>query len=267
MSSAPDPGLERYLDRPLSPPDPAVLAALERPIDPGRALPLARIGRLTDPEPLGTETGWCTLPDGVGYIAVRTEMPEVTGEMVDWWFEWHPRHDLRYRVWFPPGHVANRYVPPDPAAAGSGDKPNWGSTHFPVEDFGTGVQKLRISFLRPSAYGFGDDMTDRPEVATIVGGLSGDPGRHTDHTVMTHVFLRAGDGVVLRSRFWIGAAIRPDLPGPLAAPLAALLNRRRFRERLIPERTTPALARHCAEEYANLAALLPELWREYGPGG
>jgi hypothetical protein len=43
---------------------------------------------------------------------------------------------------------------------------------------------------------------------------------------MAHVFLREGDALVLRSRFWLGAAICPYLPADLA----------------------PGLARHCAEE-------------------
>lgn len=264
MSDADDPGLARYLDRPLTAADPAVLAALERPIDPGEALSLDDLDRLVDPTPITTETGWCTLSDGVGYIAVRTEMPAVDGEMIDWWFEWHPRRALRYRVWFPPAHADNRYSPaPTPRAPGA--KPNWGCTHYPVEDFGTGMQHVRIRFLRPSDYGFSSDMTERDQVATIVGGITGDPGKRADHSVMTHVFLREGDGVVLRSRFWIGAAIRPGLPRPLAAPAAAILNRRLFRERLIPAATAPALADHCAREYANLGSLLPELWHEYGP--
>ena len=58
------------------------------------------------------KTGWCTLPDEVSYVAVRTPMPAVTGAMVDWWFDWHPRDPLRYRVWHPLAHVSNRLEPP-----------------------------------------------------------------------------------------------------------------------------------------------------------
>lgn len=255
-------GLAGYLQRPLTPADPAVLAAVESgPIDPVEALPLSAIDRLTDPEPLPAETGWCRLGDGVGYIAVRTEMPLLTGEMIDWWFEWHPREDLRYRIWFPPAHSANRFVQRSPG----GGKALWGMTHFPVEDVGLGMQHLRIAFRRPTELGFTTDGTDDPGVATIVCGIAGDPRLRVQHTVMAHVFLREGNGVVLRSRFWLGAAIRPDLPAPLAAPLAALLNRGLVRRRLVPDQATAKLAHHCAEEYANLAALLPELWQAYGP--
>lgn len=84
---------------------------------------------------------------------------------------------------------------------------------------------------------------------------------------MFHVFLPEGEGVVLRSRFWLGAALRPYLPAPLAAPAALALNSRVVRRLALPRELPRALARHCAEEYANLGALLPELHSAFGPGG
>ena len=68
--------------------------------------------------------------------------------------------------------------------------------------------------------------------------------------------------MLLRSRFWIGAAIRPF--GPLA-PLGRAMNNRRVRRAVIPAGVPRALATHCTEEYANLAALLPELHERFGP--
>ena len=75
----------------------------------------------------------------------------------------------------------------------------------------------------------GTDALGDPRVAAVVCGWAGDDTRHVRHTPMAHVFLRDGEGVVLRSRFWLGAALRPYLPGPLAAAGAALLNRRAVR--------------------------------------
>ena len=69
---------------------------------------------------------------------------------------------------------------------------------------------------------------------------------------------------MLRSRFWLGAALRPYLPGPLAAATAPALNNRVVRRLAMPPDAPPALARHCAEEYANLATLLPELHSRFG---
>jgi phloretin hydrolase len=262
-----DPRLGGYLSRPLSPPDPAVLAAVQRgPIDPRDALRLTDVDRLLDPAPLAAETGWCTLPDGVGYVAVRTAMPGVSAEMVDWWFDWHPRDPDRYRVWHPLAHRDNSLDQPR-AAPGrdAARKAHWGAVHHPVEDVGLGVVHARIAFARPSRLGFSGDALDDRRVGTIVCGFAGDDRRRVRHTPMIHVFLAAPDGLTLRSRFWLGAALRPYLPEPLAGFGEWALNRPAIRHRALPAGTPRALARHCAEEFANLAALLPELHARFAP--
>lgn len=259
------PALEEYLSRPMAPPAAAALAAVEGgPIDPADALPESQIGRLLDPAPLPAECGYCWLPDGVGYVAMRTAAPGVTAAMVEWWFEWHPVEDVRYRVWHPRAHVSNRADPP----ARPGEKPYWGSTHHPVEDIGTGVEHLRIEFVPPWELGFARDALERPGVMCIVGGFAGDDKRRVRHTRMVHVFFEdpATGATVQRSRFWIGSSLRPYAPAIAAAPVAALINRPLVRNRMIPRRTPQTLARHCAEEFAQLAAILPGLYAEYGPG-
>lgn len=257
-----DPGMEAYLTRPMTPPDPALLATIERgPVDPSQTLPLAEIDRLLDPAPLPVETGWCFRPDRVGYVAVRTPMPAVSAEMVEWWFDWHPHDPDRYRLWHPLAHIGNSIEP----AAVRGTKAHWGAVHHPVEDVGTGVVHARIAFQPPTAVGFSTDALDDPAVATIVCGCVGDDQRRLRHSVMAHVFLTEPDGVVLRSHFWLGAAIRPYLPAPLAAPVARGLNNRVVRRLALPAGLPRGLAIHCAEEYANLAVLLPELYGRFGP--
>ncbi|HXR28495.1 MAG TPA: hypothetical protein VN772_02870 [Solirubrobacteraceae bacterium] len=264
MSAAAQPGAEAlapYLARPLAPPDPALLQAIERgPIDPAEALALGDVPRLLDPAPLACESGWCTLPDGVGYVAVATAMPGVSGAMVDWWFDWHPRDALRYRIWHPAAHRDNSLQPSPVARA----RAHWGAVHHPVEDVGLGVVHARIAFMAPEEMGLPADALERPGVAAIVCGYAGDDRRRVRHTPMYHVFLQHGDGLLLRSRFWLGAALRPY--GPLGAPGALLLGNRLVRRRVLPRALPRALARHCAEEYANLAALLPELYERFGPG-
>ena len=125
----------------------------------------------------------------------------------------------------------------------------------------------RIAFHPPTEMGLSTDALDDPAVATIVCGYAGDDRRRVRHTPMIHAFLREPDGVVLRSRFWLGAALRPYLPAPIAAAAAPVLNTRRVRRLTLPAGAPEALARHCAEEYANLGALLPELYSRFGPTG
>ena len=252
--------LEGLLDRPVAAPDPDAEAAVRSgPIDPELALDPASLDRLLDPEPVQVENGWCTEPNGVGYVAIRTPMPGLSAEMVDWWFDWHPREPIRYRVWHPAAHVSNSLELP----ARPGAKPHWGATHHPVEDVGVGVAHARIAFMPPTEIGFSTDALDDPRVATIVGGHVGDDRRRSRHSLMVHVFLNEGGSLVLRSRFWFGLLMRPYLPAPLAAPVAPLLNTPAVRRRLLPSGLPRAVAHHCAEEYANLAELLPDLHARY----
>jgi len=258
------PGLETYLDRPMTPPDPAVLAAIDAgPIDPALALPESELDRLLDPAPLDAENGWCRRPDAVAYVAVRTAMAGVSAEMVDWWFDWHADDALRYRVWHPLAHRSNRVERPATPAA----KAHWHTVHHPVENVGTGMVRARISFHPPTATGFSTDALEDPRVGTIVCGFAGDDTRRVRHSRMVHVWLRDGDGLVLRSRFWLGAALRPYAPAPLATLGERLLNRPAVRRAALPRGLPQGLAHHCAEEYANLATLLPELYARYQSAG
>lgn len=254
-----------YLARPMQPPEQDVLDAIERgPIAPGEALALGHVDRLIDPTPMPSETGWCVRDDGVAYVAVRTVMLAVSGAMVDWWFDWHPRDPVRYRAWHPLAHLDNSLDGVPRARA----KAHWGAVHHPIEDLGTGVVHARIEFKAPTEMGMSSDALHNPRIATIVCGYAGDDRLRVRHSPMFHVFLRDGEeggqGVVLRSRFWLGAALRPY--GPLGSFGEGLLNRSFVRRRALPEGLPQALARHCAEEYANLGAILPELYERFGPG-
>ena len=241
----------------MTAPDPSILAALDSgAMDPAGATPLTALDSLLDPSADLPETGWCRLASGVGYVAVRTAMRGVSAEMVDWWFGWHADDPLRYRIWYPSAHFSISMRPGNRSAA----KPFWGDVHFPVEDVGLGEQTIRIAFQPPSRLGFTTDALDRPTVGTIVCGFAGDPKRMAQATVMAHVFLRSDEGLVLRSRFWLGAALRPEAPAPVAAVASWLLNRAVVRRRVIPGRLPYTLARHCAIEYAHLAGFLPELY-------
>ena len=49
---------------------------------------------LLNPGDLAVEIGWCSLPNGAGFVAVRDVYPDITAEMIDWWFAWFPLEDL-----------------------------------------------------------------------------------------------------------------------------------------------------------------------------
>jgi hypothetical protein len=195
----------------MAPPEPEALAAIERgPIDPALALCRGELDRLLDPAPLAAETGWCTLPDGVRYVAVRTQMPGVDAAMVDWWFDWHARDPLRYRVWHPVAHSGNSVDLP----AAPGAKAHWGAVHHPVEDVGTGTVHARMAFVPPSELGFSTDALDDPagDDRLRLGRRRPPPHASLGHGPR---FPRGGGRRCLAQSLWLGAAIRPYLPALL----------------------------------------------------
>ena len=44
------------------------------------------------------------MKDGTLFLSSGTPMPDVTGEMMDWWFVWHNLDPLRYTLWNPEDH-------------------------------------------------------------------------------------------------------------------------------------------------------------------
>ena len=159
-----------YLSRPMTPPSEDVQVAIEQgPIAVAYALPQTQLDRLLDPAPLAAETGWCTLDDGTGYVAVRTPMLGVAAEMVEWWYTWNPRDPIRYQIWFPAAHDwTHEEEKGGPARA----KRHWGVVNYPVEDIGLGMSSLRIEFAPPSQLGFSTDAIDDPRVGTIMRAWS-----------------------------------------------------------------------------------------------
>ena len=203
--------LSDSLMRAWQPPEQQTLATIGHgPIDPRQALALKEVDRLLDPAPLPCETGWCVLENGVAYVAVRTAMPDVSGEMVDWWFDWHPRDPLRYRIWHPAAHRDNSLQP----ASSARERAHWGTVHHPVEDVGTGVVHARIEFKAPTEMGMSSDALDDPRVASIVCGYAGDDRLHVRHSPMFHVFLREADGQDVAT---VGAQVMTRITAPLTA--------------------------------------------------
>ncbi|CAB4874812.1 MAG: hypothetical protein F2799_04760 [Actinobacteria bacterium] len=257
MSTTEQTILEGYLKRPLAPANAEALAAVSNgPMNPADALPLDQIDRQVDPTPLKVESGWCVMPDATIKVQALTPMPKVTAQMVDWWFDWHPREALRYKAWHPQAHIDNSIR----ESGETGPKAHWGATHYPVETLGEELIKARIEFVPPVEVGFSSNALENPNVATIVCGKVGDTKLHVRHTVMSHVWLNDGNGgTLLRSHFWGGAIMRPDLPGSLGDLVGKLLNRPVIRKLAMPKGVGQSLSVHCVEEFSNLAELLPEL--------
>ena len=253
-----------YYHRPVTPPD-ADMVALIQPhasMDPALALPPERISDLLDPGYQKVETGWCNMPNGSGYIAVHNRMLGVTTEMLDWWFWWHSMADMRYGIWYPPGHYGisiskkSRARLSDPAVPAN--EKIYGRTDHVVEDVGTGAEDIYISFCAPEEMGFDMSRFHAPNVAAVYGGFGFDQARDAKPSdirapaIMCHFIREIDGGVEFRSRFWMGYKLIDRKP-VLAIPPGES----------VPMDAVYGLANHNVHEYCNLKSLLPEIWAEF----
>lgn len=249
-----------------APPDPERLAAMDAPCDPSRAMYPEQMNDLLDPGRLPVETGWCILSNGAGFIANRNVYKNVTAAMIDWWFAWHPLDSLRYRIWYPPQHTGISLNPESRARILDPDIPlsekNWGVTHHVVEDCGCGVETIDITFLSPVDFGFDGTRWKEPFVSTFHGGYGwsrnaeGKGPSGGAPSLMCHIFRQSPGGLEQRTRFWMGYRMSRGKPELCLPPGMA-----------VPDAAVQGLARHNVLEFTNLAALLPELYAEFGGQG
>ena len=67
---------------------------------------------------LDAEYGYCTLPNGAGYMAMYFVYPYCTPQMIGWWFRWvnvlpktqpEGTGNLKYKLWCPPDHIIHAF--------------------------------------------------------------------------------------------------------------------------------------------------------------
>ena len=209
---------------------------------------VADAAALLDPGPLAIETGVVRLPSGVLHVAARTDMPGCKGRMLEWWFRSAP--DTRqYLWWHPTDHISSEWKETSPQT-------HIGSTHLVRERLnGSEAHDLQIHFIDPREL-FGqqpyDDALEDGHISTVVAaqiGMGSEPLRddrgRPNMGRMAHICRDTPEGMLLRSRFWLGAG-----SGVSREELAAT----------IPDSTGLDLMVHAHTEFKSLARFLPSLY-------
>ena len=253
----------KYYYRDMAQPNPSLMAILARgPMDPDMALPLSEINQILDPGYHEVETGYCITNDGLGYVAVNNVFPNVTINMMRWWFVWHAAGgNLRYRIWDPLDHIAiaisgqDRRKISDPNVPLADKISNM--DHFVVEDAGGGEENILIRFKKVCDMGFDMDKYRDSPTREIVGGYGTSEARFAPAAfkapaIMMHTMREIKDGIEFRTRFWMGARIVGGKCLNVTPPWVR-----------IPIEAPMGLAFHNVIEYSNLAAILPEIYEEY----
>ncbi|WP_319568663.1 DAPG hydrolase family protein [Cohaesibacter marisflavi] len=255
--------LAKYFKEAIPEPDPSQLALIDEPCNPQKAILPDQINDLLDPGYLETETGWCILPNGAGFIANKMLYPDVTTDMIDWWFVWHPLEGLRYRLWYPDCHADTQVSPEDRERLLDESIPlskrNWGRVHYVTEDAGGGMENIAIQFLSPQDFGFDIERFREPNIAAFAGGfgLSKPVGAAKDAipapAIMCHSFRKTELGLEHRTRFWMGYLIRDGKPRLMLPP-----------DRAVPAPAVKGLAQHCLREFTRLGEMLPRIYADMG---
>jgi hypothetical protein len=196
---------------------------------------------------LQSEVGYSKFDDGSYIVSMTCPMPNITPQMINWWFWWHPQKDERYQVWFPSEHYSISYAKKDKEYFNQKVLPNFkNNTQYPVERIGKIKMPLAIDFVEPQEFGFSKKLMFENDIPLIVCGHVGAMKGLVYHTEMAHIFKKTDDGLLLISRFWLGKRLKNPL----------------LRKIILTDETAKSMAEHCCVEYRNLAQILPQLFSE-----
>lgn len=212
------------------------------------ATPFENKDDILEDETLQQEVGFSKMPDGTYLVSMTSPMPDVTADMIRWWFWWHPQADERYKVWFPGEHLGIGYSKKQKEYFSKSSCPEFqNNTHYPLERIGKAVLPLRIDFVKPSEFGFSEDIMKNNSIPLIVCGHVGVFKGLVMHTEMAHIFKQTDKGLILISRFWLGKTMKSKL----------------LKKLIIKDDMALSMARHCCVEYRNLNEILPQLYNKF----
>jgi hypothetical protein len=185
-------------------------------------------------------------------------MPGVTPAMWDWWFAWHGSEGLRYKLWHPQAHVDVGWED------GRNDLAHYiGRVSNVVEYVGPELMRLKIRFIAPADVGLDEQrLKQNGEVAICARvGLAGLP---FETAWLVHHIRPVAGGSEMRTRIWIaGDNIRPrGMPGGVGRVIGRLAG---LTQPIKHEQVTELMV-HDAQEMNHLAAILPDLYKTFGPG-
>jgi hypothetical protein len=199
------------------------------------------------------ENGWSRQSDGALHLAIRTEMPGTSPDMVDWWFGWHSAEPARYKLWHPQAHVHARWAGADPSGLFGRDR-YVGRTSIVDEFVGPREGQYAIQFVPPSALGLIDHSVMNVTEGTAICARVRFAGYPVQIGSLVHHVRAVPGGSVMRSRFWIGGRNAGGQAGSRWGDVAARLGR------LFMKPTDHDLLVHCAQEMTHLASFLPALY-------
>ena len=223
---------------------------------PEQVTTLEQINDLLKPGYLPGELGWCSLPDGTGYVANRIRMPEVEWYMFPWYLCWFGFENLRYKIWWPPTHFGVE-LPEQSRVQILSQAPCheklFHTSREIVEDMGFGPELIRLTYLSPADMGFDLEQFHLPNIGYASASYGTFLERDGLPSVLCHCMRPHPEGgSELRTRCWFGWSIRDGKPYK-AIPEGVR----------IPDEAMKAFWHHNIQEFSRFRDLIPLLYREY----
>lgn len=198
----------------------------------------------------GFKTEVKRLPNGIYEVSALTPMPDVTPEMVRWWFADYMQTSEHYQRWYPDAHLWMDWENKQPGEY-------VGASHLVHEYIGTELHKLRIQFVPPEEI-LGPVNLRQDDIAVCAKpGLLEQP---LNGGQMCHIIRATEHGAEMRSRFWLGMVAKRDGNEQVASIEGVIANTYLARRLAISESAANDLMNHCIEEMRILAGFLPELY-------
>ena len=201
------------------------------------------------------------MKDGTIFVSSVTPVPDLTGEMMDWWFAWHNLDPLRYALWNPEDHYDVSVSEEDRAhildESLTVRERGWGITSNIVESMnGEEPSPGALDFTEPGTVGLSNELIGTPKCQAILVANSAQKIGPLEYPVFMCEFLRENDEgenewVVTA---WMGHGVKDGRdvtfkqPKPLLKKMAAGM---------------PSMfIAHNHKEMAHLNKILPALYAE-----
>ena len=113
------------------------------------------------------------MKDGTIFLSAITPIPDITGEMLEWWMLWHQFDPLRYALWNPEDHFDVKLNEKDKARFLDTSIPIreriWGTTSCISESWnGDNPTAGELHFKAPSDVGLKNELVGTPKCKAII---------------------------------------------------------------------------------------------------
>lgn len=240
--------------------DEKIQSLIGHPQPAAQGLEFSDRAQIQDPDYQPEKSGYYLLESGGILFSCTTKTPQLTGDMINWWFLWHQFDQLRYALWNPEDHKDIKIVPEnlrrfmDPSIPF--DQRLWGTDSYPTESMNGEDQasEIDIKFSDPATQGYDDHKLGTPSSQAMVAapGMQNHGGVQVP-VMMTEELRQGADGQnIWVARWWLGYGIKDGHDYSVAIP---------HREEVAKKGAM--LVVHSRKEMTHLNKVLPLLYKEY----